>query len=203
MAPPDASDRLWLARARWRLRGATLWPAFIVLTFAEGVLISRLAPYERAPGTLVGAVLLAWAANLFLVAVVVPLVGRRLARRVRPDMPRAVADDVAGTVLLLGAALAWLVAGLAHRPAVAAERAELAAQLVAVHDYVLAQAPEHRAGLAAPDVLRIEPRLYRTCVPGSGRPLCLFVDTSQQPPGVTVDSDRTSNDAYRLGDGFD
>ena len=41
-APADAAaraERLWLARLRWRMRGAWLWPAFFGLTAVDGALI--------------------------------------------------------------------------------------------------------------------------------------------------------------------
>jgi hypothetical protein len=73
-----------------------------------------------------------------------------------------------------------------------------------VHDYVLAQAPEYRSGIALADPLRVEEDLYRTCVPGPDpkRWLCLYVNTGQQPAGVTLDHDRSPNTDYRLHGGF-
>ena len=92
-------ERLWPARLRWRLRGAWLWPAFIGLTVVDGVLITLLPPYTGTPPGLVGGLLLAGFANLLLTAVVAPFAGRALRRR-RPDLPRPVALDQAGTALL-------------------------------------------------------------------------------------------------------
>ena len=57
------------------------------------------------PGGVLPGVLLAGFANLILVAAVAPLAGRRLRRR-RPDLPRVVADNYAGTALLLAFAAA-------------------------------------------------------------------------------------------------
>jgi hypothetical protein len=196
-------ERLWWPRLRWRMRGAWQWPAFALLTLLDGVLLTELPFYDRGPGSLVAGVLLAGFANLLAVAIVAPLAGRRLRAR-RSDLPRLVADDYAGTIALTAVALALAVGGLLHRPAIAAERADVAAVAAATHEYVLAQAPAYRAGLPAIDAMRVEEDLYRACVPGPDpeRWLCLFVTTDQRPAGVTVDGDRASNGAYRSHGGF-
>ena len=80
------------------MRGAWLWPAFCGLTLLDGLVIWRLPPYDGAPPGLVGGILLAGFANLLLVALVAPLVGRRL-RSVRQDLPKVIAIDYAGTAL--------------------------------------------------------------------------------------------------------
>jgi len=196
-------ERLWWPRLRWRMRGAWQWPAFAALTLLDAILLTRLPFYDRGPGTLMAGVLLAGFVNLFAVAIVAPLAGRRLRAR-RPDLPRLVANDYAGTVLLAIVGLAFAAGGLAHRPAVAAERADVAAVAVGTHEYVIAQAPDYRDGLAAMDAMRVEEDLYRSCVPGPDprRWLCVFVTTDQRPAGVTLDRDRAPNDAYRMHGGF-
>ena len=195
---------VWLTRMRWRMRGAWLWPAFVVLTLVEGVALEVLPIAGDGPGGVLPGVLLAGFANLICVATIAPLVGRRLRRR-RPDLPRVIADNYAGTAVLGVIALAVLAGGLIHRPAVAEEQDDLRAQAAAVHDYVVAQAPEYRAGMPAADPMRLEPDLYRTCVPGSDpkRWLCLFVSTEQRPAGITLDDDRAPNSTYRSHGGFD
>jgi hypothetical protein len=195
---------VWLTRMRWRMRGAWLWPAFIVLTLAEGVALEVLPLTGDGPGGVLPGVLLAGFANLILIAAVAPLAGHRLRRR-RPDLPRVVAQNYAGTALLLVLAAGILAGGLIHRPAVAAEEDDLRAQAAAVHDYVVGQAPAYRPGIALADAVRIEDDLYRTCVPGADpkRWLCLFVNTGQRPAGVTLDHDRAPNSRYRGPGGFD
>ena len=81
------SERLWLGRLRWRMRGAWLWPVFFVLTALDGALIALLPPYAGAPPGLIGGVLLAGFANLFAVAMLGPPVGRLMRRR-RPESRR-------------------------------------------------------------------------------------------------------------------
>ncbi len=203
MRDPAVAESLWRARLRWRMRGAWQWPCFFALTALEAVLLTRLPPYDDGPSTVLAAVLVAGFANLFCVAVLAPLAGRWLRRR-RRDLPRPVADNYAGTALLCAGALAVLVAGVAHRPAIAARQADQVAQVSAVHDYVVSQAPRFRAGLARMDSIQLEDDMYRTCVPGPDpkRWLCLFVTTDQHPAGLTLDHDRAPNSVYTAAGGF-
>ena len=193
---------LWRARIRWRMRGAWLWPSFVVLTLAEGVALEVLPVAGDGPGGVLPGVLLAGFANLIVVAAGAPLAARRLRRR-RPDLPRVIADNYAGTALLCAVAAAIVALGLVHRPSVLAAQDDARAQAAAVHDYVVAQAPEYAPGITLADPMRLDGDLYRTCVPGPDpkRWLCLFVNTGQRPAGVTLDHDRAPNSTYRRGPG--
>jgi len=195
-------ERVWHRRLRWRLRGAWQWPAFLVLTLVDGVVLARL-PFTGAGGEVFAGILIAGFANLVAVAVIAPVAGRALRRR-RPDLPRLIASDYAGTGLLVAITALLLAGGLLHRPALQEEAGDERAVVAGVHDYVLAQAPERRAGLSELDVMRIEPDYYRACVPGpdENRWLCLFVDTTQRPAGLTRDPDLAPNGAYRRHGGF-
>jgi hypothetical protein len=194
---------VWHHRVRWRLRGAWQWPAFVVLTAIDGVLLARLPFYGEGPGGVVPGLLLAGFLNLFVVAVVAPLAGAVL-RRARPDLPRIIARDYAGTALLAAVTALLVLGGLLHRPAVADEEDDERAVVASVHDYVLARAPEYRDGLGSIDAIRIVPDEYRACVPGDdpSRWLCLIVSTDQHPPGITVDADQAPNSLYRRHGGF-
>jgi hypothetical protein len=196
-------ERVWHRRLRWYFRGATQVPAFVVLTAVNGVLLARLPFYGEGPGGIVPGILLAGFLNLFVVAVVAPL-GARVLRRVRPDLPRIVARDYAGTMLLAAITALLVAGGLLHRPALADEQDDERAVVASVHDYVLSRAPEYRDGLAEIDAIRIVPDEYRACVPGADprRWLCLIVSTDQQPPGITVDADQAPNSLYRRHGGF-
>ena len=55
-------------RLRWRLRGAWQWPAFIVLTLVDVVLVARL-PFQGEGADAMGAFLVAGFFNLLAVAV--------------------------------------------------------------------------------------------------------------------------------------
>jgi hypothetical protein len=187
-------ERVWHRRLRWRLRGAWQWPAFLALTALDGVLLAELPFYGDGAGGVVPGVLLAGFLNLFAIAVLAPAAGR-IVRRHRPDLPRPVAADYAGTALLVAIAALLVVGGMLHRPAVADEEDDKRAVVAGVHDYVLNHAPRYARGLGSIDAVMIVPEEYRACVPGPdpARWLCLIVSTDQRPAGVTLDSDRTPN----------
>jgi hypothetical protein len=206
MAAPRSEDeaspqveRLWPARLRWRMRGAWQWPTFVALMLVDAVLLQLLPPYGSGPGGLVPAILLAGFANLLLVAVAGPLVGRLLLRRWRPDLPKPIADDYAGTALMCALLVFLVLAGLAHRPAVASGERDRRAVFAAVHDYVRAHAPGYAGVLSAGDALRLDEHYYRACLPSGNvrRALCMLVDTSTKPARVREDTDRTPNRDWR------
>jgi hypothetical protein len=194
-AAPGMSDRVWWTRLRWRLRGATMWPAFALAVVADAVLL-RLLPIagDTAPAAF-AAVLLSVFFNLVAVAVGAPLAGRWLRRR-RRALPKVVADDRAGTVLLVVVSAGLLAAGLAHRPSMQAEEREFQTQAASARRFVLAQAPPAvRAHIDLMDTLKQGTDLYRTCVPEPRprRAFCVIVNTDQHPPGVTRDADQSPN----------
>ena len=188
-------ENVRLKRLRWRLRGAWMWPTFVALTVFDVALLGALPIAGESGPDFVPGVLLAGFMNLVAVAVIAPLVGLVLRRR-RPDLPRMVANDYAGTALVLVVTVVLLAVGLGHRPAIEEAKRDRAASLVAVKRYVLVRATaEYRAHVAFADTVRLDSDLFRTCVPGvrPERALCLFVDTSQSPPGVTLDRSRAPN----------
>jgi hypothetical protein len=189
------AESLWWPRLRWRLRGAWQWPTFVGVTALDTAVIALLPFYGDGTDAL-GAFLLAVFVNLVAVAVVAPVAGLVVVHA-RPDLPRIVARDYAGTAVLALASLALVAAGLAHRSTLASDRADVRAALAGVHAYVLSQAPAYRAGLGYVDTVRIENNLYRACVPGRRTWLCLYVKTDQQPAGVTRDHDETPNGPAR------
>ena len=196
-------ERARWTRLRWRLRGAWLWPVFGLLTLAGGILLHVLPVWGLGPDGIVPGILLAGFINLIVVAILAPLAGRLLRRR-RPDLPRSIAADYAGTGLLAATFVALLAAGVANHGEVAAEKQARAQQYVAVARYVSAQAPQYHRRLAEADTMRLEADVYRTCVPGDDpkRWLCLFVNTEQEPPGVTRDPDAAPNSVYLRHGGF-
>src|SRR5918998_2008995 len=84
------AERLFWRRARWRLRGAWQWPVYVVLTVADGVMLARLPFTGDGTAGVVPGLLIAGFANLLAVALLAPVLGRRLRRR-RPDLPQVVA----------------------------------------------------------------------------------------------------------------
>jgi hypothetical protein len=190
-------EALWQTRLRWRLRGAMLWPAFVVAVLVDAVLLDRLPVSGDAGPGLFAAVLLAGFLNLGLVAVAAPLAGHWLRRR-RPEMPTVIATDRAGAVLLAAACALVAVLGLMHRSTVRAAREDLRAQAAQARRFVLSQAPrEFQANADHLDTVKEGHDLYRTCVagPDPDRAFCVFVNTDQSPPGVTRDPDQRPNAA--------
>jgi hypothetical protein len=188
-------EALWARRLRWRMRGATLWPAFAVAVVADGVLLNRLPVAGDGGPALFPAMILAGFANLIVVAVVAPLAGWWLRSR-RPGTPSVVAADQAGTALLAVAALAILGLGLAHRPAVRAAHDDFAVQATLARRFVVGHAPrEFQAGADHMNTWKQGAGLYRTCAPGPDprRAYCMIVDTTTSPPSVSVDRDQSPN----------
>ena len=187
----DTGSAIWPARLRWRLKGATLWPLFCLLTIVDAVLM-KVLPISGADGPpLVGALLLALLFNIVAVAVF-GRVGAWLLHRRRPDVPRVVAEDRAGSVMLLAVTGLLVIGGIAHGPARDEAQHAKRAQREAVRAYVIAHAPAYRAQLDHMDTEQHSDDFFRTCVPGVP-PLCLLIDTAHDPPVVRVDSDRTPN----------
>ncbi len=188
---------------RWRLRGAWLWPAFVVATVLEVGLLHWLPIAGEGSGFFGGLLLAGWL-NLIAVTVLGGLGGIVL-RRVRGDLPKVVADNYAGLAALAVVGCGLLVAGLVHRPELAADRAAFAEQSRAVRLWVEANADDFtRAHVHLADSVMVDSNLYRTCVPGRAprRRLCLIVDTSHSPPRVKRDPSRESNASQNPRGGF-
>lgn len=186
-----------VTRLRWRLRGAWQGPVFIAAVLTEAVLLNALPVWGDGPGGFVPGLLLAMALNLVVVAAIAPVAGMLLRRR-RRDLPRAIANDYSGTALI-GALLAGLLAGgLVHRSEVVRDDRGRSATAAATSTYVHNQAESYAEKLGSMTVLRLEPGLYRSCVPGPDpdRALCLFVNTDQSPAGVRRDPEGTPNQLY-------
>ena len=198
------AEPLWRSRARWRLRGALLWPAFWGLTLLDALLLGRL-PIAGDGGTaFVPALLLSGFFNLIAVAIVAPLAGFALRRR-RRDLPQVIAYDHAGTALLVCVTAGLVVGGLLHRDERKDVEHDLLVQRAAAVTFMRAQAPpEYRRSLPATTTIKMEDELFRTCTPGEDpkRWFCVYVATDTSPPGVTVDQNRESNDSLRMAGGF-
>jgi hypothetical protein len=190
-------------RLRWKLRGAQLWPMFALVTLLEMPLLHWLPVAGDGTG-LLAALLLAGCLNIIAVALVGGLGGVLLRRR-RPDLPKIVADNYAGTAALSVVALAFVTAGIAHRPAIADEHEDFDRQRLAVERWVQANGDAYtRAHVKSATTLRVDADLYRTCVPGPDprRWTCVIVATEGSPPRVTPDPNRESNASWNPRGGF-
>ncbi len=176
---------------------------FLAATIGDGLLLHQLPVWGDATRT-VPATLFSGFVNLLVAAIAAPAVGGLLRRRRRPDLPRLVASNYAGTALIgLVTALLFL-AGVLHHPAVAAQERALRTQAAAARNYLLTAAPPRlHARLGGADVLKLTDGLYRTCVPDRRRrAFCVLVRTTQDPPTVREDLDRTPNARYSRSGGF-
>jgi hypothetical protein len=188
-------ERFGLTRLRWRLRGASQWPAFGAAVLAETLLLHWL-PIAGSGTGVASAVLLALLFNLVAVAVLAPLLGL-VVRRVRRDLPRVVARDYAGTGLVAAIAVVVVVLGVLHHPAMSAQERSFRALSDAVRSYVGAHAPPVvQANVDRTDVIALDTALDRACVPApAGRSWCMLVDTSGARPQVRRDSSSSPNSA--------
>jgi hypothetical protein len=163
---PDypSSMRAWLARVRWRRRGAWLWPTFTAATVLDGVLVHAL-PTTGTGEDVFGGVVLGMVLNV-LAVVLVSRPGGLLLRRPRPDLPVAVARDYAGTYGVLMVTAALLAAGLIHHPTLVGQQRTLDEVVARAEAYIGDRAPvPFRANAGRTDTFTIEAGIvYRTCV---------------------------------------
>jgi hypothetical protein len=174
-------DGAWLARVRWRRRGAWLWPVFAVLTIADAVIGHELPPAGDTM-EVVAAALLGCGLNLAGVVVLSWPVSA-LIRRGRPDLPMVVARDYGGTLVVVLVTASLLAAGIAHRSTVLAHRDALREATARAEAWIGDRAPaEFRSEVASMSVFTIqEGRIYRACVSSAerARTYCVVVDDRQ------------------------
>ena len=164
---------------RWRRRGAWLAPALVVAIVADAIIGHALPPAGESQ-TLFAAALLGAVFNLLAVLLLrVPI--SALLRRRRPDLPRIVARDYAGTIVIAFVSTCLLLVGLLHRPTIVANRNAMNDAITRAQAWIGDHAPaEFRRNLTSVSVFAIEPgRMYRMCVPShsSGRTYCVVVKT--------------------------
>lgn len=188
---------------RWRLRGAWQWPLFAAITVLDAGLLHWLPLAGKGTGWVPG-LLLSGCLNLAAIALLGGTGGWLLRRR-RPDLPKVVADDYAGTVLLVAVAGVFLAIGLVHRPERDRDRRAFDAQSAAVRRYVANTGDAFaRAHVDQADTLTLEPHLFRTCLP-TPRPRrfdCMIVNTDSDPPVVRADRSHESNASLNRPGGF-
>ncbi len=180
-------DGAWLARMRWRRRGAWLWPAFVASVVFDALIGHWLPPAGESQRAISAAL-----AGLFLNLFAIVLLSRPLSalvRRRRGDLPRVVARDYAGTLAVLGISAALVLAGLIHHPTVLAHREAKRDAIVRAQAFIGDRAPdEFRRNLATVQVYAIDPgNMFRICVQGaySQRTYCVIVKT-QMPFAQSV-----------------
>jgi hypothetical protein len=192
----DPEQRFWPTRVRWRLRGAWMWPTFVVLTLFDG-LVLHLLPPVRTGVDLVPAILIATFGNLVLVGALGPWLARRMwARRpaAEPGAPPMaqveVLVDRVGTGLLVAGVAGVVAAGLAARPLVVAEtddRERAAEAILRVIDE--SGNEELIRNKETAQTARLADGYFRTCIAHDDRRRfwCYFIDANKRPVEVVRD----------------
>jgi hypothetical protein len=172
-------DGVWLARLRWRRRGAWMWPTFIVLTMVDAV-IGHLLPPAGDSQTLFSAAVVALFINLIAV-ILLTFPTALVIRRLHRDMPMVVARNYAGTGVVVGVTGVLLLIGLLHHPTIDSQQSVMRDAIERAEAYIGDRAPaEFRRNAQYVDVFAIEPgSIYRACVPGASaaRTYCVVVNT--------------------------
>jgi hypothetical protein len=173
--------RARLVRLRWRRAGAWLWPTFIALTVADAA-IGHALPPAGSTESLTAAALLALVLNLLGVLFLSRPIGWGL-RHLRADLPKVVARDYGGTIVVLILTATLLTAGLAHRSTIEASQRAMEDAIARAQAWIGARAPdEFRRNIQVVSLLDIQAgTIYRACVPNAAntKSYCVIVDRSK------------------------
>ena len=171
-------DAVSLVRLRWRLRGAWMWPTFVVCVVLDGV-IGHWLPISGDSESPVAGWLLGMFLSLVGVAVLGPILGIGL-RRLRPELPKVVARDYAGTAVIVAVTLTLLSAGALHQRSIAADHHALQDATARAEAFIGDRAPlAFRLNLGSASVYELQPpEIYRVCVQNRAhtRSYCVVVD---------------------------
>ncbi|HEX3975874.1 MAG TPA: hypothetical protein VHW96_06390 [Solirubrobacteraceae bacterium] len=156
-------EAAWIARARWRWRGALLWPTFIVAAILDGV-IASVRPFVGDRQSLAGGVLAGLVLNLLAVLFCSRGLGLLLRRR-RGDMPVGVARNYAGTLAVALVSAGLLAVGLARHEGIVENRQAMRDATVRAVAYIGDHAPQtFRANAQRTDTFTIQAgTVYRAC----------------------------------------
>lgn len=194
-----AEDRFWTRRLRWRLLGVWRWPAFAVATVADAFLLHELPP-GREEITLPVAFIYSSFGNLGLIVaadVLARFAERKRAERGIEDPHLEVQVDRGAVIALAVGIVGVLAWGLATSESRVLETEALERNAEAVERYVLANGgDEYVRNLETANTARLKEDYFRTCISDDERRrfLCLFVDTSKNPPQVVRDPSTEPNE---------
>ena len=164
-----------------------MWPAFVVLGVADGI-VGHALPVAGDSQSVFGGIVVGLLLNLVCVALLARPVGMLL-RVGRRDLPTAIARNYAGTACVALVTVGFVALGLAHRPAITTDRAAMRDAITRAAAYIGDHAPAaFRANAARTDTFTIQADVvYRTCVPNDAgtRFYCVVVDESR-PLGSSV-----------------
>jgi hypothetical protein len=194
-------DGVWLARMRWRRRGAWLWPTFVAATALDALIVHAL-PFLGDSQSLAGGIVAGLLFNLLVVLLLSRPLGAVLRRR-RTDMPATVARNYGGTAAVLMVPVLLLALGLAHRRAIEDQRRMLDDAIIRAIAYIGDRAPDaFRGNVRHTDTYTIEPgSVYRTCVPNVAgtRTYCVIVNTHMPLARSVVFGGYESNSLFAQG----
>ncbi len=156
-------EAAWIARARWRWRGAWLWPTFVVAAILDGV-IATIRPFVGDRQSLAGGVLAGLVLNLLAVLFCSRGLGLVLRRR-RGDMPVTVARNYGGTFAVALVSTGLLAVGVARHEGIVDNQQALRDATVRAVAYIGDHAPQtFRANAQRADTFTIQAgAIYRTC----------------------------------------
>jgi hypothetical protein len=175
-----SDTRTRLVRLRWRRAGAWLWPSFIVFTIADAAIGHALPPAGMTESLMAAALL-----GLFLNLLGVLLLSRPIGwviRRVRSDLPKIVARDYGGTIVVLALTGTLILAGAINHSAIRASDRAMQDAIARAQAWIGARAPdEFRRNLQVVSLFAIQPgTIYRACVPNvqNTKSFCVIVNRS-------------------------
>jgi hypothetical protein len=187
-----AEDRFWTRRLRWRLLGQWRWPAFVAAALVDAILLHELSP-GREQIDLPVALIYSSFGNFFLIVaadVLARYAQRKRAERGIEDPHLEVQVDRGAVIALAIGVVGVLAWGLSTQESRVLETEALEENATAVATYVRAHGgEEYVRNLDTANTARLKEDYFRTCVADDERErfLCLFVDTSVDPPRVTRD----------------
>lgn len=180
-------DAAPIIRMRWRLRGAWLWPSFVVLTLADATMVHNL-PLSGDSESWVSGWLLGTVLSLIAIVLFANLFGR-VVRRLRPDMPRLVARNYAGALITLAVTLALLAGGLIHQQVINSDSHAAQDATARAESYIGTHAPDaFKRNLHSLSVYQMQGSvIYRICAADltETRDYCVIVN-EHQPFGRSV-----------------
>lgn len=205
----SSGERFWRNRLQWRFRGATQWPAFVVATVLDGLILYSLPPVAFHGLNPIDGILMATFGNLILLGAAAPFLAKRMMRRrtvamaggepIEPERlqtDREVLQDRVASLLLAAGVVATLVSGLANRPVIVSETNETEEVGRQLQIYVhRSGSAELRRNLETANTTRMGDGYFRVCLARDDRRryVCLFVDTTKDPTKVTRDPSSESN----------
>jgi hypothetical protein len=196
-----SEERFWPSRLRWRLRGGLQWPAFVLFTLLDGVVIAELPPAVIKEPNLIVGVPAATFGNLVLIGAVAPFLARRMTES--EGIEREVLQDRIAAIALALGLVACLVSGLANRPVIVSETEATEDVGRELRAYVeRSGSQELRRNLETANTIRLSEGYFRTCIARDDRRryFCLFIDTEKEPTEVRRDPSAEPNAGFAAPD---